>query len=173
MEFQLQQAREILKRTPTTLNTLLRHLPEHLVMQNEGPETWNVYDIIGHLIHAEETDWIPRARIILSSVINREFEPFDRFAMFEKSKGKSLDNLLDEFEARRGESLQELAEMNLTPERLKITGTHPDLGQVTLAQLLSTWVVHDLSHTGQIVRVMAKQYAEAVGPWKAYLSILK
>jgi uncharacterized damage-inducible protein DinB len=173
MEFQLEQAIEILRRTPSTLNSLLRHLPDQWVLHNEGLDSWSVYDIVGHLIHGEETDWIPRAKIILKDGESGTFEPFDRFAMFEKSKGKSLAELLDQFERLRGESLNEMKEMNLTSEILKKHGRHPDLGVVTLAELLSTWVVHDLGHIGQIVRVMAKQYEDAVGPWKAYLSILK
>jgi hypothetical protein len=127
---------------------------------------------MGHLIHAEEADWIPRARVILEYGEQRAFEPFDRFAMFEKSKGRSLGDLLDRFEQLREESLKELAGMNLSLELLEKRGLHPDLGVVTLSQLLSTWVVHDLSHIGQIVRVMAKQYTEAVGAWQAYLPVL-
>ena len=173
MEFQLEQAREILRRTPSTLNSMLRHLPDQWALHNEGADSWSAYDIVGHLIHAEETDWIPRAKIILRDGESGTFEPFDRFAMFEKSRGKSLAELLDQFERLRGESLNELEEMNLTPETLRKRGRHPDLGVVTLEELLSTWVVHDLGHTSQIVRVMAKQYEDAVGPWKAYLSILK
>lgn len=172
MEFQLDQAKEILRRTPATLNSLLRHLPEEWVLSNEGPESWSPFDVVGHLIHGEETDWIPRARIILERGESRAFEPFDRFAMFEKSRGKSLGDLLDRFEWLRGESLKELEGMNLPPAMLEKRGTHPALGMVTLGQLLSTWVVHDLGHIGQIVRVMAKQYDEAVGPWQAYLPVL-
>jgi DinB superfamily len=172
MEFQLDHATEILRRTPATLNSLLRHLPQEWIISNEGPESWSPFDVMGHLIHGEETDWIPRARIILEYGESGTFEPFDRFAMFEKSKGKSLNDLLDMFEQRRRESLQELAEMNLRPEMLGKRGRHPELGVVTLGQLLSTWVVHDLSHIAQITRVMAKQYSEAVGVWQAYLPIL-
>ena len=172
MEFQLGQAKEILARTPVTLNSLLRDAPETWLHSNEGPETWSPFDVVGHLIHGEEADWIPRARIILEQGERGIFEPFDRFAMFERSRGKSLPELLDRFEELRGQSLQELEALNLTPELLEKRGTHPELGLVTLNQLLSTWVVHDLGHVGQIVRVMAKQYDEAVGPWKAYLPVL-
>jgi hypothetical protein len=172
MEFQLDHAREILRRTPATLNSLLRHLPEEWSLSNEGAESWSPFDIVGHLIHAEEADWIARARIILEYGEKRAFEPFDRFAMFEKSRGRSLGDLLDRFERLRGESLKELEGMNLSQEILAKRGTHPELGVVTLSQLLSTWVVHDLGHLGQIVRVMAKQYTEAVGAWQAYLPIL-
>ena len=172
MEFQLDHAKELLARTPATLNSLLNDLPDHWLFANEGPETWSPLDVLGHLIHGEETDWIPRAKIILHDGEDRAFEPFDRFAMFEKSKGKSLSELLVTFARLRKENLRQLEEMKLTPELLSKRGLHPELGVVTLAQLLATWVVHDLGHIGQIVRVMSKQYAEPVGPWKAYLSIL-
>lgn len=172
MEFQLDQAKEILRRTPGTLNALLSDLPNDWVLSNEGPETWSPYDVVGHLIEGEETDWIPRARIILEQGEARPFDKFDRFAMFEKSKDKSLRELLAQFEQLRGESLRQLDEMNLTPELLAKRGTHPALGVVTLSHLLSAWVVHDLGHIRQIVRVMAKQYTDAVGPWTAYLTIL-
>lgn len=172
MEFQLGHAKEILRRTPATLNSLLRHLPEEWVLANEGPESWSPFDVVGHLIHGEEADWIPRARIILECGESRPFETFDRFAMFEKSRGQSLGDLLDRFEWLRGENLKELEGMNLSPEMLGKRGTHPQLGVVTLGHLLSTWVVHDLGHIGQVVRVMAKQYREAVGAWQAYLPVL-
>ena len=172
MNFQLYQAKEILRRTPATLNALLTDLPNDWVLSNEGPETWSPYDVIGHLIEGEENDWIPRARIILEHGEARPFDKFDRFAMFEKSRGKSLLELLAQFEKLRGQSLRELDEMNLTPELLQKQGMHPALGVVTLSQLLSAWVVHDLGHIRQIVRVMAKQYRDAIGPWTAYLSIV-
>jgi len=172
MEFQLDRAKEILRRTPATLKALLDGLADEWTTTNEGGESWSPFDIVGHLIHGEETDWIPRARMILEDGESRAFEPFDRFAMFEKSQGKTLGELLDAFERLRRESLRELDEMNLTPEMLSKRGLHPELGLVTLSQLLSTWVVHDLGHTGQIVRVMAKQYVDAVGAWQAYLPIL-
>jgi DinB superfamily len=173
MEFQIEQATEILRRTPATLNALLRDLPEGWILATEGPESWSPFDIVGHLIHGEEADWIPRARLILEHGESRPFEPFDRFAMFEKSRGKSLGELLDTFERLRGESLKELGALNLTPETLSRRGAHPELGAVTLGQLLSAWVVHDLGHVGQVVRVMAKQYGEAVGAWQAYLPVLR
>ena len=172
MEFQLDQAKEILRRTPATLNALLTDLPNDWVLSNEGPETWSPYDVIGHLIEGEETDWIPRARIILEQGEERPFDKFDRFAMFEKSQGKSLLELLARFEQLRGESLRQLDAMKLTPELLQKQGTHPALGVVTLSQLLSAWVVHDLGHIRQIVRVMAKQYRDAIGPWTQYLTIV-
>ena len=173
MEFVLQDAIEILKRTPSTLNSMLREIPEAWLTQNEGAETWSPYDVVGHLIHGEETDWIPRARIILEHGEARAFEPFDRVAMFDKSKGKSIAELLDTFAALRKESLHELNEMKLTPALLEKRGKHPELGVVTMKQLLASWVVHDLGHVRQILRVMAKQYRDAVGPWRAYLSILE
>ena len=172
MEFQLDHAKEILRRTPGTLNSLLRRLPDEWVLSDEGADSWSPFDVLGHLIHGEQTDWIPRAKIILEYGEGRAFEPFDRSAMFEKSKGKSLGELLAMFERLRGESLEHLEEMNLTPQMLGKRGLHPELGVVTLSQLLSTWVVHDLGHVGQIVRVMAKQYGEAVGAWRAYLPVL-
>jgi hypothetical protein len=173
MEFKLEQAIEVLERTPATLNSLLRDLSEQWLVQNEGPDTWSPYDVIGHLIHGEETDWIPRAKMILEHGETRAFEPFDRVAMFEESKGKSIVELLDTFAQLRAANLRELQSMNLTSELLDKRGRHPELGVVTLRQLLSTWVIHDLGHIRQVVRVMSKQYGEAVGPWKAYLSILE
>jgi hypothetical protein len=172
MDFQLQHAIDLLSRTPSTLNSMLRDLPEWWLIQNEGPETWSPYDIVGHLIHGEETDWIPRAKIILEHGEARTFEPFDRVGMFEKSKGKTIAEMLDTFTVLRRHSLHELGKMNLTPALLEKRGKHPELGIVTLKQLLATWVVHDLGHIRQITRVMAKQYRETVGPWTAYLSIL-
>lgn len=172
MKFQLTEAQEILKRTPDTLHALLDNLPQEWLRANEGAETWSPFDIVGHLIHGEETDWIPRAKIILAHGAARNFPPFDRFAMLEKSQDKSISELLATFARLRGESLQELARMNLTPEMLEKYGQHPALGTVTLSQLLATWVVHDLGHIAQIARVMAKQYSVAVGAWQAYLPIL-
>lgn len=172
MEFQLDNAKEILRRTPSTLNTLLYGLPDEWTLANEGADTWSPFDVLGHLIHAEETDWIPRARMILEHGEARTFEPFDRFYMLEKSRGKSLNELLATFERLRAENLQKLEEMSITPRMLERRGMHPELGAVTLAQLISTWVVHDLGHLGQIARVMSKQYKEAVGAWRAYLPIL-
>jgi hypothetical protein len=172
MDFRLQHAIDLLNRTPSTLNSMLREVPESWLVQNEGPETWSPYDIVGHLIHGDETDWIPRTKIILEHGEARAFEPFDRVAMFEKSKGKSMAELLDTFAVLRKQSLQQLGEMNLTPALLEKRGQHPELGMVTMKQLLSTWVVHDLGHIRQVVRVLAKQYRDAVGPWRAYLSIL-
>lgn len=172
MELQLEYVRDILQRTPSTLNLLLQDLPADWLMTSEGPDTWSPYDVVGHLIHGEETDWIPRAKMILEDGESRPFTPFNREAMFEKSKGKSINELLNTFAQLRTESLRQLEELNVTPELLDKRGLHPELGPVTLSQLLATWVVHDLGHIGQIVRVMSKQYADAVGPWKAYLPVL-
>ena len=173
MNVELEHAIPILRRSPATLESLLLDLPEPWLVQNEGAGTWSPYDILGHLIHAEHTDWIPRAKIILEHGETRLFDPFDRFAMFESSTGKSVAELLETFAELRTRSLQELEAMNLTPQLLEKRGMHPELGVVTLKQLLATWVVHDLGHIRQVARVMARQYRDAVGPWKAYLPVLE
>ena len=172
MDYQYEQAVEILRRTPTTLTALLSGLPEAWTTGAEGENTWSAYDIVGHLLHGEETEWMARTRIILEYGEQRPFDTFNRTAMFEKYRGYPLDQLLAAFEQARASNLAALAQMDITPEKLALRGTHPSLGTVTLSQLLSTWVAHDLNHLGQIVEVMAHQYAEAVGPWKAYLAIL-
>jgi uncharacterized damage-inducible protein DinB len=172
MEFDLESAHAILARTPSTLSSLLRDLPDAWVRQNEGPGTWSAFDVVGHLIHGERTDWMPRARIVLAHGTRRPFESFDRFAQLEASRGKTMNQLLAEFSERRGRSLVELADLRLTPEQLALQGLHPELGVVTLGQLLSTWVAHDLGHLGQIARAMAKGFTDAVGPWRAYLRVL-
>jgi uncharacterized damage-inducible protein DinB len=172
MDYQSDQAIEILRRTPATLTALLHGLTEEWTKNTAGPDTWSAYDVVGHLLHAEEADWIVRARIILEEGESHPFESFDRTAMFEKYQEYSLDQLLDAFAQAREKSLAALDEWRLTPEQLALKGTHPALGAVTLSQLLATWVVHDLNHIGQIVEVMAHQYADAVGPWRAYLAIL-
>ena len=172
MKFELVPAIAILQRTPATLNSLLRDLPEPWLRHNEGPETWSPYDVVGHLIHGEQADWIPRAKIIIEHGEAQAFEPFDRVAMFAEPKEKPIVELLDTFAQLRAGNLRELHALNLTDELLDKRGRHPELGVVTLRQLLSTWVVHDLGHIRQVVRVMSKQYREAVGPWTAYLSIL-
>jgi hypothetical protein len=173
MQVQLEQAIDILSRTPQITRALLENLSEDWISKDDDAENWSPFDVVGHFIHGEETDWIPRARIILAQGENPAFESFDRFAQFEKSKGKSLNELLDTFENLRKESIETLRQMNLTPEKLKLKGIHPELGEVTLEQLLATWVVHDLTHIRQISVVLAKKYSESVGPWKAYLSILQ
>ncbi len=172
MKFSLEQAGEILARTPATLKALLTGLPEPWLINNEGGQTWSPFDVVGHLIHGERTDWIPRLKTILEHGEARPFTPFDRLAQFEASRGKSLQELLDTFAALRRQNLATLQELNLRAEQFKLKGTHPDFGPVTVEQLLATWVVHDLDHLGQIARVMAKQYKAEVGPWINYLSIL-
>lgn len=175
MEFNLDDAVTVLAKTPEVLRCLLQGLPDGMIFGNEGGQTWSPFDVVGHLIHAERTDWLPRARIILQFGESRAFDPFDRSAMFEQSQGKTLAGLLTEFAMVRQESLTTLAGMKLSPDDLKKTGRHPDpaLGRVTLEQLLATWVAHDLGHLTQVSRTIAKQYREAVGPWRAYLSILQ
>ena len=170
--FSLDDAVAVLERTPASLAALLAGLPEGWVTATEGAGTWSPYDVIGHLIHGERTDWLPRARHILAGE-TRPFEPFDREAQFKESRGQSLGELLATFAGLRRERLAALAALNLTDDDMGRKGLHPELGEVTLAQLLATWVVHDLDHVAQIARTMAKAYGEAVGPWSAYLSVLR
>jgi uncharacterized damage-inducible protein DinB len=172
MEYHPDQAVEILRRTPSTLNALLNGLPEVWSRSNAGSGTWSAHDIVGHLLHGEQTDWIERTRIIVQHGEAQPFEPFNRTAMLENYKDYSMERLLDAFTQARSRNLDTLRELNIMPDKLALKGTHPALGTVTLSQLLSTWVVHDLNHIGQIVEVMARQYTEAVGPWVAYLAIL-
>lgn len=171
MTFKLEEALEILSRTPATLKALLSGLSEPWIMSNEGPETWTPYDVVGHLINAEQTNWMARANIIINYGESQGFKPFDRFAHFETSKGKSLDDLLEAFAQIRAQNLNVLRNFGLTEQDFEKTGMHPEFGQVKLRELLATWAVHDLGHIRQIVRTMAKQYENEVGPWKAYLSI--
>jgi len=172
MEFDLPLALPMLERTPAVLRTLLADLPSEWTDANEGPESWSAFDVVGHLIHGERTDWIPRARMILEEGRSRPFEPFDRFAQFRDSAGKSLDELLGEFAQLRADSVRTLKGWRLTDEQLALQGEHPVFGAVTLRQLLATWTAHDLSHIAQISRVLTKQYRDAVGPWRAYLPIM-
>lgn len=172
MDYSYDQAVAVLSRTPATLSALLRGLPEAWTTMTEGPNTWSARDIVGHLLHGDETDWLARARIILEQGEGRPFEPMNRTAMFEKYSGASLDELLAAFEQTRAQSLATLDALGITPEKLARTGTHPALGTVKLSHLLSAWVAHDLNHIGQVVEVMAHQYDEAVGPWRRYLNIL-
>jgi hypothetical protein len=172
MEFQLAHALAILERTPATFRALLGGLPEAWTAPNEGPGTFSAFDNLAHVIHGERADWIPRARIILAQGASRRFEPFDRFAHQRESAGKSLDELLDELAALRALNLETVRGWALTERELALGGEHPAFGAVTLRQLLSTWAVHDLGHLAQTSRVMARQYREAVGPWRAYLPIL-
>lgn len=172
MDFQIEEALPVLKRTPAALRALLAGLPDEWTRATEGPGTWSPFDVVGHLIHGERTDWIPRVEHILRHGAAVPFPPFDREAMFTRYAGLSLAELLDTFETLRDENLQRLAGLHLTPADLQRRGLHPELGVVTLRQHLATWTAHDLAHLAQVVRVMARQYKEAVGPWRAYLSVL-
>jgi hypothetical protein len=173
MEHKLQHTISLLARTPATFNALLRDLPEAWTLGNEGDNTWSAFDIVGHLIHAERTDWMPRARMVLQFGETRTFEPFDRWGQERESQGKALGPLLDEFALLRSQSLGELRALHLRQEDLARRGRHPALGAVTLSELLATWAAHDLTHLHQVSRVMAHQYREAVGPWSAYLGVLQ
>jgi hypothetical protein len=173
MEFQLDEAVTILRATPRVLTAWLGDLPEPWIRCDEGDATWSPFDVVGHLIHGEETDWIPRARIILEHGEARPFTPFDRFAHMERLRGKTMGELLATFAHLRTESLATLAAWNLVEAGLGKTGRHPEFGPVTLGQLLATWTAHDLSHVAQIARVMSRRYTREVGPWRAYLPILQ
>ena len=173
MKYSVDKALEILERTPKILNTYLENLSDEWVYCNEGENTWSAFDIIGHLIHGEKTDWITRLNIILSNSENKTFKSFDRFAQFEASKGKTLNQLLEEFSELRENNLKELKNLNITEAQFNLKANHPQLGEVSLKELLACWVTHDLGHIAQIARVMAKQYKNEVGPWLEYISILK
>lgn len=170
--FVMEEGVAILARTPATLDALLRGLPDGWIAAHEGGETWSPYDVVGHLIHGERTDWMPRVRTILEHGDTKTFETFDRLAQFVASKGRTLGSLLDEFAALRNDNLRELEALHLTEADLARRGQHPALGVVTLGQLLATWVAHDLDHVVQIARVLAKQYSDEVGPWRAYLRVI-
>ena len=170
--FRLPEAIAVLERTPAVFRALLGGLPDSWIASSEGPDTFTPFDNLGHLIHGERTDWIPRARIVLAQGANRRFEPYDRFAQRHESAGKSLAQLLDDFAGLRAANLVTLKEWKLTDRELALGGEHPELGAVTLRQVLATWVAHDLGHIAQTARVMAKQYRDAVGPWQAYLPVL-
>lgn len=172
MNFHLTKAIEILERTPQILTSLLNGLSSDWIQNNEGGETWSPFDVVGHLIYGEQTDWMIRAEIILSDKSVKIFAPFDRFAQFKESKGKSISQLLDEFQNLRKQNLIVLKSKDLKSDDLKKIGIHPAFGEVTLQQLLAAWVAHDLGHIAQISRVMAKQYKEEVGPWREYIPIL-
>ena len=172
MQYSIQRSTEILERTPAVLTTLLAGLSDDWVMNNEGPETFSPYDVIGLLVHGEKTDWVVRAKMILEFGNTQTFVKWNRFAQYEESKGKSLQQLLDEFAAIRKENMLWFKSLNLTEDDLDRQGMHPVLGDVTLRHLLSTWVVHDLTHIAQITRVMAKQYKTEMGPWPEFFRIL-
>jgi hypothetical protein len=170
--FVMKEGVAILARTPATLDALLRGLPNGWIAAHEGGQTWSPFDVVGHLIHGERTDWMPRVKIILEHGDAKAFDTFDRLAQFAVSEGRTLASLLDEFTALRKDNLRELEELRLTDADLERRGRHPALGVVTLGQLLATWVAHDLDHVVQISRVLARQYSDEVGPWRAYLRII-
>ncbi len=172
MSLNLDAAVRVLSRTPKILRAMLEDLPEPLTRATEGQDSWSPFDVMGHLIHGENTDWIPRARIILTSGKARPFEPFDRFAQFEESRDKTMDDLLREFSVLRDQNLKTLKGLSLDELSLRTKGLHPELGTVTLGELLATWATHDLGHIVQVSRTLARQFSDAVGPWKAYLSVL-
>ncbi len=172
MTFDLENAIAILERTPKIVRAWLEGLPDDWLFVNEGDETWSAFDIVGHFIHGERTDWIPRARIILSDAEDKTFETFDRFAQFKDSQDKTVAELLDTFEALRQQNIAELGAFGLEADDYLKAGIHPELGPVNLGQLLATWVVHDLDHLAQIAQVMARQYRHSVGPWGEFLGIL-
>lgn len=172
MTFETQKSIEVLHNTPSVLEAMLSGLSEAWLKNNEGENTWSPYDIVGHLIHGEKTDWMVRTHIIISDSENKRFEPFDRFAQMQTGQKRTIDDLLKEFRKFREENVMALKALKLQEEDLNKKGIHPELGEVSLRQLLSTWVVHDLGHVAQISRVMAKQYKDEVGPWVAYLGVL-
>ena len=172
MEFELEKASEVLRSTPAVVRSMASGLSDDWTASSRDQNSWGVFDVVGHLIHADETDWVPRAEVILAQGDDRNFPTFDRFGQFEKAQGKTLGLLLDEFDEVRRECLATLRDWDLTDEQLELRGVHPEFGEVSLRQLLATWVVHDLTHIRQIAIIMAKKYEEAVGPWKGYLSIL-
>lgn len=173
MKYSVQEAVQILERTPALLKLLLEDLPGGWLHGNEGAGTFSPFDVVGHLIHGEKTDWVPRAKIILAYGVTRPFEPYDRFAQYEAGKGKELPALLEEFATLRRVNMEWLLSAGLTEADLDRKGMHPVLGEVTLRNLLSTWVVHDLTHVAQVTRVMAKQYLPEIGPWPEFFRILK
>jgi hypothetical protein len=172
MEHNLNDTIALLATFPGALNVLLRDLPDTWTSRNEGENTMNVFDVVGHLIHAEHVDWIPRARMILESGEGKSFEPFDRWGFREYCADKTLPQLLDEFARLRTGNLDTLRQLSLSAEDLAKRGRHPAFGSVTLSQLLATWAVHDLTHLHQIARVMAHQYREPIGPWTEYLGVM-
>lgn len=173
MEHNLDQTISLLQHTPAALNALLRGLPDEWTLSNEGENTWSAFDIVGHLIHCERTDWMPRAKWLLKFGESRSFEPFDRWGHIRESLGKPLPRLLDEFAAIRAENLSELRAMNLQPEDLDRRGRHPSLGAVTLSELLAAWAAHDLNHIHQMSRVMACQYRDAVGSFQQFMGVMQ
>jgi hypothetical protein len=172
MKFNKESSIDILERTPAVFKTMLAGLEDEWTMNNEGPDTFSPYDVIGHLIHGEKTDWRPRAEMILEHGLSKTFVPYDRFAQYGLSKGKTLTQLLDEFELLREKNMKWFRSLQLSETDLDKKGNHPVLGEVTLRQLLSTWVIHDLTHLAQVGRVMAKQYKEEMGPWIEFFRVM-
>lgn len=172
MNFNLEKSIDILQRTPSVLEFLLKDISDDWCLNNEGADTFSPFDVVGHLIHGERSDWVPRMELILSNKPDKTFQPYDRFAQFEESKGKTMNQLLTEFKTLRRQNIALLRSKNPGPDDFTKTGTHPRFGDVTLQQLLATWTVHDLSHIAQITRVMCKHYSQDVGPWIEYLPIL-
>lgn len=172
MKYSIDKALEILERTPQILTVYLENLSDDWILCNEGGETWSAFDVVGHLIHGEKTDWIPRLKLVMRNSDNKTFEPYDRFAQFEESRGKTMKQLLNEFSELRLQNVEFLKSLNISEIDFYKKAIHPSLGEVTLKNLLATWVAHDLGHINQISRVMAKQYINEVGPWAAYLSVL-
>ena len=170
--FSLNQLTSFIRRTPDILEAQLSNLPNEWLHVKEGPETWSVYDVVGHLIHGEKTDWIGRANRILEFGEDKPFDPFDRTAMQREPQDLPIQELLSRFQQLRYANIQSLEELHISEDHLDKTGRHPALGVVTLRELLTTWAVHDLSHLNQINRVLAHQWSDSTGPWKAYLGIL-
>lgn len=172
MSHNLEDSLSLLSRTPAALDALLRDLPDAWTRRGEGDKTWTAFDVVGHLIHCEHTDWMPRARMILQSGEARPFEPFDRWGHVAAVQGKSLSQLLDELSSVRAENVAEVRRWHLGPDELSLRGLHPALGPVTLSELLATWAAHDLTHLHQIARVMAHQYQDTVGPFAKFLGVM-
>jgi len=173
MGLRLEEALDVLERTPACLHAWLSGLPPALLEANEGPDTFSPHDVVSHLVHGEEEDWVPRARVILEHGEAVAFEPFDRFAFRERNAGQTIDALLARFAELRAAGLREVRELELGPDDLAQTGKHPDLGRVTLGELLATWAVHDQAHMAQIARVLGQRYGADMGPWRAYVNLLK
>jgi DinB superfamily len=173
MTHDLDETIALISRTPATLNTLLRDLPEIWTRRNEGGNTWTPVDVVGHLISGERTDWMPRVRIILEHGSTRTFDPFDMQGHVREVEGKTLEQLLDEFARLRSDNLNTLRAMKLGPAELARPGRHPSLGDVTLSELLATWAAHDLTHLHQLTRILAHQYRDLVGPWSQYMGVMQ
>ena len=172
MTYSLERSIEILERTPEVLRAFLSGLHEDWTQNNEGSDTFSPFDVVGHLIHGEKTDWKPRINRILEHGQEKAFDPYDRFAQYTESKGKTMVQLLDEFDALRSQNMEWFRTLSLRETDFEKEGMHPVLGNVTLRNLLATWVIHDLTHIAQIARVMAKQYKDEMGPWQQFFRII-